>query len=163
MGGLGGIPGGVMPGQGMNSGGGASGLMGGAIGMGGMSGEMMGGGGGMAFSEDSVLEGEIQRLVTHYAQLDDAEQKQSVEQEVANRLQRIFELRQHRRMTELLALEQRVQRLRTTLESREEMKSEIIKNRLESLLREAEGLGWGDEVTRNDGVPGPFGDPGRGR
>jgi hypothetical protein len=49
----------------------------------------------------------------------------------------------------LETLEQRVQKLRGTLETREKLKSEILKNRLDYLIREADGLGWGD------GLPAP--------
>ena len=52
-------------------------------------------------------------------------------------------------MEELENLEQRVQKLRGTLETREKLKSDILKNRLDYLIREADGLGWGD------GLPAP--------
>ena len=73
----------------------------------------------------------------------------ATEKQIAKALDRIFDIRQERRMEELENLEQRVQKLRGTLETREKLKSDILKNRLDYLIREADGLGWGD------GLPAP--------
>jgi len=132
----------------------------GMAGMGGMSG-MPGGGGGMPsmmsgsgmmavpVTEDEHLETWVSRALSDYAKTEDQNARKEQREQISKALDRIFEIRQERRMEELETLEQRVQKLRGTLETRERLKSDILKNRLDYLIREADGLGWGD------GLPAP--------
>jgi len=127
--------------------------MGGMQGMPGMAGMMMGaGGGGMTsvhVSEDEHLETWVNQAIADYAKTEDQNARKQQREQIAKALDRIFDIRQERRMEELETLEQRVQKLRGTLETREKLKSDILKNRLDYLIREADGLGWGD------GLPAP--------
>ena len=136
----GGPPGGKM-------GGGPGGMMGG----GGMpAGGMMGSGPMSApFSEDEHLETWVSQALADYAQTEDQAARKHQRELIAKALDQIFDIRQERRMEELETLEQRVQKLRGTLETREKLKADILKNRLDYLIREADGLGWGD------GLPAP--------
>jgi hypothetical protein len=145
----GGAPsGGMMMGSmpGMSGAGGMMGMMPG----GGDSGAMMGSGMMSApVSEDEHLETWVSRALADYARNEDQNTRKQQRDEIAKALDRIFDIRQERRMEELETLEERVQKLRGTLETREKLKSDILKNRLDYLIREADGLGWGD------GLPAP--------
>jgi hypothetical protein len=125
----------------------------GMSGMSGMMSGMPGGGEGMLVSvpEDEHLETWVNQALADYAQTEDQAARKQQRELIAKALDQIFDIRQERRMGELETLEQRVQKLRGTLETREKLKSDILKNRLDYLIREADGLGWGD------GLPAPTG------
>ena len=100
-------------------------------------------------SEDEHLETWVNQAIADYAKTEDQNARKQQREQIAKALDRIFDIRQERRMEELETLEHRVQKLRGTLETREKLKSDILKNRLDYLIREADGLGWGD------GLPAP--------
>ena len=147
--------GGPRNGAGMMAPGGGGMGMPGMPGMGGMSGMpgmpgmmpgMSGSGSTAAVPEDERLEAWVSRALAEYAQTEDVIGRKKQREEISKALDRIFDIRQERRMEELETLEQRVQKLRVTLETREKLKSEILKNRVDYLIREADGLGWGDGI-----------------
>jgi hypothetical protein len=109
---------------------------------------MSGSGTSSSVPEDEHLETWVSRALAMYARTDDKNDRTKQQDEIAKALDRIFDIRQQRRMQELEALEQRVQKLRATLETREKLKSDILKNRIEYLIREADGLGWGDGLPQ---------------
>ena len=100
-------------------------------------------------AEDEHLETWVSQALAVYAKTDDQDARKEQREEIAKALDRIFDVRHDRRMQELETLELRVQKLRATLETREKLKSDILKDRMEYLIREADGLGWGD------GIPAP--------
>ena len=106
---------------------------------------------GFAFAvpEDAQLETWVSQALSTYAQTEDQDARAKQRDEIAKGLDQIFDIRQEHRVNELKALEARVQKLRATLDQRATSKNEILKNRLDYLLREADGLGWGD------GIPAP--------
>jgi hypothetical protein len=112
-------------------------------------------GGGVLFEgekdvpEDEHLETWVSRALSIYAQTDDQESRTKQRDEISKGLDKIFDLRQQQRVKELHDLEARVQKLKVTLDQRAASKAEILKNRLDYLIREADGLGWGD------GIPTP--------
>jgi hypothetical protein len=105
---------------------------------------------GAQLSEDDQLELSVSQALAEYAATEDKNARKQQHNDIAKALDRIFDIRQERRMQELETLEQRVQKLRATLETREKLKSEILKNRLDYLTREVDGLGWGDGVPAAD-------------
>jgi hypothetical protein len=150
-------PGGMsgMPGMaGMPAGGGGVPAGGGMPGM--MPG-MMGSGPMPPVSEDERLETWVNRALADYVQTEDQNARKEQREQIAQALDRIFDIRQERRMEELESLEQRVQKLRATLETRDKLKSDILKNRLDYLIREADGLGWGDGPPTPAGMRAPSG------
>ncbi len=64
---------------------------------------------------------------------------------------RQFDLRQKSREEELRSLEERVRKIRETFEKRQRARAEIVRHRLDEILRDADGLGWG-ETTENVSV-----------
>jgi hypothetical protein len=107
-------------------------------------------------SEDEELEAWVGQALDDYAKTEDQNARKKQKGDISKALDRIFAIRQDRRMQELETLEQRVQKLRGTLETREKLKSEILKNRLDYLIREADGLGWGDGLPAS-GQSGGYG------
>ncbi len=93
--------------------------------------------------EDEHLETWVSRALAEYSRTEDQNARMKQREEIAK-------ARQERRMQELETLEQRVQKLRGTLETREKLKPDILKDRLDYLVREADGLG------RWPSGPGPF-------
>ena len=160
-----GMPG-AMPGMpGMAGMAGMPGMGAGMPAMPGMAGGMMMGGGGgtmsVPVSEDEHLETWVNQAIADYARTEDQDARKQQREQIAKALDRIFDIRQERRMEELETLEQRVQKLRGTLETREKLKSDILKNRLDYLIREADGLGWGDGLpAAGRSVPTGIGPPG---
>lgn len=90
---------------------------------------------------------------------DDAARDEAKEQ-LRSALEEIFSLRQQAHDREITELEEQVKQLREQLERRREKWEEIIGFRVEQLLREAEGLGWGAEPGSGygeDRFPGGLG------
>ena len=102
-----------------------------------------------AVPEDEQFDAWVSQALSTYAQTEDQDARAKQRDEIAKGLDQIFDIRQEHRVNELKALEARVQKLRATLDQRATSKNEILKNRLDYLLREADGLGWGD------GIPAP--------
>jgi len=104
---------------------------------------------------DAELEGQIQQSVNAYAtaDLDDA-MRGDVRQKIAEMLDKQFALRQQRREREIQQIEDRVKKLREALGKRASAKDKIIERRINDLLSDAEGLGWGDA---GPGAGNPFG------
>jgi len=101
---------------------------------------------------DGELEGEVQRLVGEYSNPDvDEATRGSLKQSIVGALEKQFSLRQQHREREIQQIEERVKKLREALDKRAAAKEKIIERRLNDLLTEAEGLGWGDAG------PGPRG------
>lgn len=101
--------------------------------------------------EDAELELEVENLTAMYAETEEAEAREQLRTQIAGVLGQIFDARHRRRLQELEALESRVSKFRSIIEARQAQKSEIIKGRLDTIVREADGLGWGDGATRQPG------------
>ncbi len=90
-------------------------------------------------------EQQIQRLLVNYqSEADEAKRKEAVDainQLVINQ----FDKKQKARSEELQQLEQRLNELKETHSKRESMKDKIVSDRVQQLLNNADGLGWGNE------------------
>ena len=99
--------------------------------------------------EDEHLETWVSTTLNAYANSEDETYRRQMRDEIGKALEKIFQIRQNRQMEDLKALESRFQKLRANLETREKSKADILAHRHDSLLREADGIGWGD------GIPAP--------
>ncbi len=90
----------------------------------------------------SKLNREGESLASQYAEATDDAERQKIKAQLAELLGRQFELQQQIREDEVAQLESRVKKLRSVIEKRKEARQSIVNNRLEQLLRDAEGLGW---------------------
>ena len=76
-----------------------------------------------------------------------------VEKELRAVLKSQFEARLGAHQKEIEQLEAKVKQLREQLELRRKKQDEIVDFRLQQLLREAQGLGWGTEPVTRQGFP----------
>ena len=102
-------------------------------------------------------ETEQAQLLAKYAQTTDAKQKTEIKAELANVLQRQFDLQLQQREREVSEIEARVRNLREMIEKRKTARQSIVTNRLDQVLNELDGMGW---VEPSAAMSGPYG-PGR--
>ena len=104
------------------------------------------------------LNANIQMMVAQYKKLDDPKRRDHAFEIITKLTAQQFEAYQKQREEELNALEAKVQKLRELHARREKEKKDIIGDRVRGLLRNADGLGWGEESTpvasgRDDAAP----------
>jgi hypothetical protein len=98
--------------------------------------------------EDQVHIKAIRDLVSKYQHADESHKREDIREELSKVIAKHFEVRQQIRARELEELEAQVSRLRELHNRREQEKEQIVRDRLQQLLRDAEGLGWGaDDAT----------------
>ncbi len=106
---------------------------------------------------DAEQEGEVQAAVIAYSDPSaDSAARAEARTKLASALEAQFTARQQRRELEIQQIEERVKKLRDALDKRASAKDKIIERRLNDLLTDAEGLGWGDastELGRRGGSP----------
>lgn len=136
----------------------------------GMSDEMQ-----VLMQQDAKLEEQVQHTVAAYSDPNtESKMREDLRIELSELLGQQFDARQQRRELEIKQIEERVKKLREALEKRSAAKEKIIERRLNDLLTDAEGLGWGDAAPGAVGFggPSPYGPsmggrspygPGRGR
>jgi hypothetical protein len=91
------------------------------------------------------LNAEIQKMIALYKNLDDPQKRDHAVEIITKLTAQQFEAYQKQREEELNALEAKVQKLRELHDRREKEKKDIIGDRVRGLLRNADGLGWGEE------------------
>ena len=91
------------------------------------------------------LNANIQMMVAQYKKMDDSKRRDHAVEIITKLTAQQFEAYQKQREEELNALEAKVQKLRELHARREEEKKDIIGDRVRGLLRNADGLGWGEE------------------
>jgi hypothetical protein len=87
---------------------------------------------------------QIADLVARYKQTDEEKQRIGLVEQITKLSTDQFEAYQKQREEELKTLEGKVHKLRELHDRREKEKKEIIGDRVRGLLRNADGLGWGD-------------------
>jgi hypothetical protein len=91
------------------------------------------------------VEAQIHRLVERWkASKQDAE-RGKIETWLRNGLKHEFKARLAAHEKEINELEEKVRQLRERLALRKEKQDEIVEHRLQQILRDAQGLGWGSE------------------
>ncbi len=93
---------------------------------------------------DRKLGRQIAELAAKYKAIDDDDERQEVAEELAARVTDQFTVRQQMRERELGELEEQVKKLRALQDKRASQIKQIVGDRVQQLLREADGLGWGD-------------------
>jgi hypothetical protein len=108
-------------------------------------------------NSESNAEREVNRLITDYKRSEKDEEKTKLKTKLGDALTKQFDAQQKRRDLELTRLEEKVKKVRALMKKRDEERKTIIEKRLDQLVREAEGLGWGAPPgPRNAGVYGPM-------
>lgn len=93
-------------------------------------------------------------LVQKYGQTKDEKARVALGQQLTELVSKQFDRRQQFREKELKELEDKVAQLRSLHDRRTAAKSEIVRDRVKQLLRQADGLGWGG--PEEEGGPTPF-------
>ena len=98
-------------------------------------------------NRDRELLRDTNALVEKYGQAKEAKDKSDIEKELARVVADHFALRQDIREKELLDLEDQLKRLRKVHDQRSAEKDRIVTDRVQQLLRESSGLGWGTDAN----------------
>ena len=83
----------------------------------------------------------VQELKTKIREEEDETKRQKLADELTKEMQKLFEEDFQKRDEEVKKLEDRVSKLRGSLDKRKAARDRIIKNRIEAILLEADGLG----------------------
>ena len=105
---------------------------------------------------ERMLEQRTRTLVDEYRSSSDTGKRAIAKDDLTAVVNEHFALRQTSRQRELDELEKELNRLRALHERRQIQQDKIVADRVESLLREADGLGWGSSSSRRGGVPRGF-------
>ncbi len=95
---------------------------------------------------DRDLEKKVRETLQKYAQSSSAERGDH-QAALEKLLTEQFEVRHQIREQEVKQIEQRLRRLREALQKRQDARMQIVRNRLQALVQEAEGLGWGSGAS----------------
>lgn len=104
--------------------------------------------------DNARLSAEIQQLAAGLRDVDDEEKRVQTEEQLNRKVAEQFDVRQRMRERQLAALEEQVRRLRGVHDERGMQRDRIINDRVQQLVREAQGLGWGE--VGDGGQPSPF-------
>jgi hypothetical protein len=101
---------------------------------------------------EQKLEQQTREFVEKYRRSGDTGGREGLRGDLQKVVSEHFDLRQTARERELAELEKELERLRSLHQRRQNQKDRIVGDRVESLLREADGLGWGS-ARSNPAVP----------
>jgi hypothetical protein len=93
--------------------------------------------------DNARLSAEIQQLAMVLRDANE-ETRMKAGEKLNGKVAEQFDVRQRMRERQLAALEEQVQRLRKTHNERGMQRDRIVNDRVQQLVREAQGLGWGD-------------------
>lgn len=97
--------------------------------------------------QDKKHESQTRALLFQYRETNDSVDRRKLKEKLKSVLGGQFDTRQSMQELELIRVEQRIQKLREQLELRKQERANIVRTRLEQLIREAEGLGWGSSLS----------------
>jgi hypothetical protein len=96
--------------------------------------------------------GRLNELLGSWKAAANESERSKVEKELREVLKGEFQARLGAHEKEIAQLEAKVKRLREQLELRRKKQDDIVDFRVQQLLREAQGLGWGTEPVTTSGV-----------
>lgn len=103
-----------------------------------------------------TLEVAINRLVGGYASSTDEAKRTEIKAALVKNIEEQFALKQDAREEELKALEEQVKKLRDLQNQRQAQKDRIVNDRVQQLLNDAQGLGWGSVEGKQAPVGATF-------
>lgn len=115
----------------------------------------------------SQLNQSLQQSVAAYQAAADEAARDVLQEKIETQLSELFDVQQQEREAQLKPMEERVKKLRETLNKRAAMRDNLVQLRLKVLLQDADGMGWGpDEFltpmhdpNSPQGVYGPYRTP----
>jgi hypothetical protein len=103
------------------------------------------------------LERQSHDLIRKYSDNEDSQVREKAKTALREMLTKQFGLQNQRRELELKRVEERLSKLREQLKRRTDARDQIVDQRLQQLVNEADGLGWtapaGGPEAPNDFVP----------
>ena len=105
------------------------------------------------------LDQQTRELIAKYAETEDNQVREKAKTQLREMLLKQFTLQNQRRELELRRIEERLSKLREQLKRRTDAREQIVDQRLQQLVNEAEGLGWAPPAG-GPGADGPFFVPG---
>lgn len=110
---------------------------------------------------DKALANQTRELVKAYGTTQESSERSELAEQLKDMLTEHFDVKQQLREMRLIALEERVKRLREDHDRRTAAKSKIIEKRFDHLIDEVEGLGWTPgapvELSSGPNAPDDFG------
>ncbi len=106
--------------------------------------------------ESNTVDQKVDKLIYELKSAEGAK-KETLVTQLAEAVGEQFDRRQESKAKELKALEEQVIRLKELHAKRTQQRSRIIADRVNQILLEGEGLGWGTEVSDATNVSGFFG------
>ena len=92
--------------------------------------------------EEASLAHESDQLARKLGEAKSDSDRAKLKDDLAQILEKQFDLRQKRHLDEIKALEEKIKKLKGLVDKRQENRREIVSNRLDQILRDAMGLGW---------------------
>jgi hypothetical protein len=108
--------------------------------------------------EHAVL---TRKLLSDYSQTQDEKERAKVLEELTKVISEHFDIRQELRERELKDLEEKVKKLRELHQRRAKEKEQITRDHVRQMLRDVDGLGWGDDGRMEMAIPVPINLPQR--
>ena len=99
---------------------------------------------------------QVSRLAKQYAKATREDEKRDLKKKLTELLGQQFDQLADQQKTELADLEKQVAELKATLNKRHDNRDTIIDRRLDQVIQEAEGLGWGIHATPSQATPTYF-------
>jgi hypothetical protein len=93
--------------------------------------------------QDAAQEQATRQLIDEYRGTESDSDRADIREKLEQAVEAQFEVRQRIRAQELEQLESRLRKLRELHQKRADAQAEIVGRRVEQLIREADGLGWG--------------------
>jgi hypothetical protein len=95
---------------------------------------------------------QTQKIVERWKTSQDTAEREKLEAELRGQLKREFAARLAVHEREIKQLEEKVRQLRERLALRKEKQDDIVDHRLQQILRDAQGLGWGAEGVHGNAI-----------
>jgi len=93
-------------------------------------------------NEEAGLAHESDQLARKLGDAKSDTDRSKIKEDLAQILEKQFDLRQKRHLDEIKALEEKIKKLKGLVDKRQENRREIVSNRLDQIMRDAMGLGW---------------------
>jgi esterase/lipase len=113
------------------------------------------------FGEAKIDDGPVGQLLEKWKKAKDSE-REAVQKDLREAVKKEFQVRLSTHEKEIEQLDAQVKQLREKLDLRRSKQDEIVDFRVQQLVREAQGLGWGTEpkpsasgISTFRGLPGP--------
>jgi hypothetical protein len=107
--------------------------------------------------EDQAQAAEIRKLAQSYTETEPESSKKEIASKISALVAKQFDSRQEAKQQELIKLEEQLAKLKELHGKRAKQKDRIVGDRVQQILLEADGLGWGTSENNSAWLNPPFG------